>query len=121
MKNLTNSNSQIGKNIKRFEDHRLLTGKGNFIEDFKIDNMYYATILRSTYAHAKILNIDTSNALKLDGVRNILVGEDIKSISQPFPVGVKDNFTYYPIAIDKVRYVGEPVAVVISSDKIYWV
>ena len=117
MNNLTNSNSQIGKSIKRFEDHRLLTGKGNFIEDFKVDNMYYATILRSTYAHAKILNIDTQNALKLDGIRNILVGKDIKSISKPFPVGVQDNFTYYPIAIDKVRYVGEPVAVIISSDK----
>jgi len=107
----------VGKRMKRKEDLRLLIGRGNFMDDIRLPNMKHAAILRSPYPHAWIKGIDTSEAARLPGVRGILTGEDVAKMSKPFPVGVPVPPKYYSCAVDKVRFVGEPVAVVVADDR----
>ena len=107
----------VGTGMKRKEDLRLLTGRGCFMDDIRLPNMKYAAILRSPYPHAWIRGLDISRALKVSGVRGVLSGEDVAAMSQPFPVGVPIPPKYYSCAVDKVRYVGEPVAVVVADSR----
>ena len=107
----------VGKGMKRKEDLRLLTGRGRFMDDIRLPNMKYAAVLRSPYPHAWIKGMDVSQALKVSGVRGILTGGDVAAMSQPFPVGVPIPPKYYSCAVDKVRYVGEPVAVVVADSR----
>ncbi len=107
----------VGKGMKRKEDLRLLTGRGRFMDDIRLPNMKYAAILRSPYPHAWIRGMDISQALKAAGVRDVLTGDDVAAMSQPFPVGVPIPPKYYSCAVDKVRYVGEPVAVVVADSR----
>ncbi|MFQ6011324.1 MAG: xanthine dehydrogenase family protein molybdopterin-binding subunit, partial [Nitrososphaerales archaeon] len=109
--------SWIGKPIKRLEDKRLLTGTGSYVDDIKIPNMHFAAVLRSPYAHALIKSIDASRALEVTGVVGIITGEDILKMSNPFPVAISAPQKYYSMATKKVRFVGEPVAVVVAIDK----
>lgn len=107
----------VGKPLKRKEDLRLLTGRGTFMDDIRLPDMKHAAILRSPYPHAWIKGINVSEALNFPGVRGILTGEDVAKMSNPFPVGVPVPPKYYCCAIDKVRFVGEPVAVVVADDR----
>ncbi len=107
----------VGRSMPRREDLRLLAGRGNFMDDISLPNMKHAAILRSPYAHAKINGIDVSEALKSPGVVGILTGAEVAKMSNPFPVGVSIPPKYYSCAVDKVRFVGEPVAVVIATDR----
>src|SRR5713226_10104201 len=76
----TNSYTWIGKDIKRREDPDLLTGRAEFTNDVKLPGMLYAAVLRSPYAHARIVSIDTSAAKKLPGVHAVLTGSDATEI-----------------------------------------
>ena len=107
----------VGTGMKRKEDLRLLTGRGRFMDDIHLPNMKFAAILRSPYPHAWIKGMDISQAMKVSGVRGILTGHDVAAMSQPFPVGVPIPPKYYSCAVDKVRFVGEPVAVVIADSR----
>ncbi len=96
---------------------RLLTGRGRFIDDLGCrPATLHAAILRSPHAHADIVAIDTSTAARhAPGVAAVLTGEDIKPLHASLVVGVKAPVECWPIAVDRVRYVGEPVAVVVAS------
>jgi len=108
----------VSQDIPRLENGRLLTGSGRFIADLTpVSNMHYAAILRSPYACACITSIDTSEGMAVPGVIDILTGEDVKNMSDPFPVLSDKGKEYYSMAIDKVRFVGEPVAVVVARDR----
>jgi 2-furoyl-CoA dehydrogenase large subunit len=107
----------VGKSMKRKEDVRLLVGRGRFIDDIRLPNMKHAAVLRSPYPHAWIRGVDCSAALALPGVWGVLTGEDVARMSNPFPVGVAVPPKYYCCAVDKVRFVGEPVAVVVADDR----
>ncbi len=107
----------VGKGMQRKEDLRLLTGRGRFMDDIRLPHMKYAAILRSPYPHAWIKGMDISQALKVSGVRGVLTGDDVAAMSRPFPVGVPIPPKYYSCAVDKVRYVGEPVAVVVADSR----
>jgi 2-furoyl-CoA dehydrogenase large subunit len=107
----------VGTGMKRKEDLRLLTGRARFMDDIHLPNMKYAAILRSPYPHAWIKGLDISQALNVSGVRGVLTGSDVAAMSQPFPVGVPVPPKYYSCAVDKVRFVGEPVAVVIADSR----
>ncbi len=110
--------TQVGQSAKRVEDQRLLTGKGRFIDDLEpVANIAHAAILRSTQAHAKIVSLDVSEAKESPGVLGVLTGEDIKNLSSPFPLAVNVPVSYYSMAIDRVRYVGEPMVVVVAEDR----
>src|SRR5882757_9068624 len=108
----------VGQSIPRVEDAALLTGRGRFIDDLGVrPGTLYAAILRSPHAHAEILSIDLAAALRADGVVAVLTGDDIKALTTSLVVGVKAPIECWPIAVGRVRYVGESVAVVIASDR----
>jgi len=107
----------VGKSVRRVEDKRLLTGKGQFVDDIKLSGMHHAAVLRSPYPHAIIKSVDTSEALKMPGVRAVLTGEDVARMSSPFLQAVEGPLEYYCIAVDRARYQGEGVAVVVAEDR----
>ena len=112
------SGSWIGRSVPRVEDGRLLTGGGNFIDDHPpVANLCHAAIVRSLHAHARILGYDAAPALAMEGVVGVVTGADVAAACKPFGVGVTAPVHYYPAAVDKVRFVGEPVAVVVARDR----
>ena len=108
----------IGKSVKRVEDFRLLTGRGTFIDDHPpVSNVHHAAIVRSRHPHARILGYDVAKARAAEGVVAVITGEHVAKETKPFAVGVTTPVHYYCAATDKVRFVGEPVAVVIARDR----
>jgi 2-furoyl-CoA dehydrogenase large subunit len=108
----------IGQSIERVEDDALLTGRGRFIDDLGVrTDTLHAAILRSQHAHAKIHAIDVDAARRAPGIVAVITGADVKALSASLVVGVKAPIECWPIAVDRVRYVGEPVAVVIAADR----
>ncbi|MDA9547682.1 carbon monoxide dehydrogenase [Bradyrhizobium sp. CCBAU 45321] len=108
----------VGRSIERVEDAALLSGRGRFIDDLGVQpGTLHAAILRSPHAHADILAIDTEAAMRLPGVAVVLTGRQVKAVTSSLVVGVKAPVECWPIAIDRVRYVGEPVAVVVATDR----
>jgi aerobic carbon-monoxide dehydrogenase large subunit len=115
--------SYIGQPMKRFEDPRLLTGQGTFVDDMHVPDMLYAVVLRSVHAHARIGRLDASAARRLPGVVQVLTAEEIvgqvKDIPpRPTPELEGVSVPEHPVlAREKVCYVGQPVAVVVAHDR----
>jgi len=108
----------VGRSIPRVEDAALLTGRGRFIDDLGVrPGTLHAAILRSPHAHADIVSIETSAAKRAPGVVAVLDGEDVKGLTASLVVGVKAPVQCWPIAVERVRYVGEPVAMVVATDR----
>ena len=110
--------SWVGKSLQRKEDGRLIRGKGLFADDEHDDSSLHMYVLRSPYAHAKISSIDISAAQALPGVACVLTGADIKEQCEPYmQLGPApcDQIVDLPLATDKVRFQGEPVAVVAAD------
>jgi 2-furoyl-CoA dehydrogenase large subunit len=108
----------VGRSIPRVEDAALLAGRGRFIDDLGVrPGTLEAAILRSPHAHAEIEAIDCKAALAADGVVAVLTGADVKALTSSLVVGVKAAIECWPIAIERARYFGEPVAVVIAADR----
>ncbi|HWX34066.1 MAG TPA: hypothetical protein VNZ53_42395, partial [Steroidobacteraceae bacterium] len=107
-----------GKSIPRVEDAALLSGRGRFIDDVGVRTAtLHAAILRSPHAHANIVSIDVAAAKKARGVVAVLTAEDIKALTSSLVVGVKAPVECWPIAVGRVRYVGEPVAIVVAESR----
>ncbi len=114
----TVTTSWIGQSIERFEDDALLTGRGRFIDDLGVrPDTLHAAILRSSHAHAKIRAINADAARQAPGVAAVLTGAEVTGLSASLVGGVKAPIECWPIAVGRVRYVGEPVAVVIAADR----
>src|SRR5215471_17233224 len=109
--------SWIGRPMKRVEDGRLLSGRGTFIDDHVFPHACHAAIVRSPHAHARVLGFDAREVLAAPGVVGVITGEDVARHTRPFSVGVTAQVRYYCAATDKVRFVGEPVAVVVARDR----
>jgi len=108
----------VGRSIPRVEDAALLAGRGRFIDDLGVrPGTLEAAILRSPHAHAAIEAIDSRAALAADGVVAVLTSADVKALTASLVVGVKAAIECWPIATERARYVGEPVAVVVASDR----
>ena len=117
----------IGQSVKRVEDKRFITGKGNYVDDIKIPGMTYAQIVRSPYAHAKIVKVDTSKAEAHPGVVAVFTGKDfadagIGGVPCGWQVDFKNGDTMreppHPILVaDKARHVGDGIAIVIAEDR----
>ena len=108
----------VGQHLRRKEDKRLVRGLGLYLDDYHAQGMLYMGFVRSPYAHANILNIDTSAAKELPGVRCILTGAEIAKQVTPFmQIGPEPGCLVedYGIATDKVRYFGEPVVMVVAE------
>src|ERR1700722_10026794 len=108
----------VGRSIPRVEDASLLSGRGSFIDDLGVrPGTLHAAILRSPHAHADIVAIETSAAKRAAGVVTVLDGEDVKKLTTSLVVGVKAPVQCWPIAVERVRYVGEPVVIVVATDR----
>jgi carbon-monoxide dehydrogenase large subunit len=113
----------FGSGIKRREDPRLLTGAGNFVDDVKLPGLTYAAVLRSPYAHATIGKIDVSEAAKQPGVLAVFTGRDVAGKVSPLPCAWNVpncdlKIPAHPVlAVDKVRYVGDGVALVVAESR----
>lgn len=115
--------SWMGTRLPRKEDLRLITGQGKYVADIVLPGMLHAVFVRSDYAHARLLNVDVSAALEAPGVVAVITGEEMKtqcrSMRQPvlLPNLPAKYPTYYGLAVDKVKFHGDPVAMVIARDK----
>ena len=110
--------AHIGQSLERFEDFALLTGRGRYADDLPVAaGTLHAAILRSPHAHAEILAIDTARALAMPGVNCVVTGEDARRWSRPFIAAVKSPIEHWCLASGRVRYQGEPVAVVVAGDR----
>ena len=108
----------LGRSIPRVEDAALLAGRGRFIDDLGVPaGTLHAAFLRSPHPHADIVSIETSVARRAPGVVAVLDGQDIKALTTSLVVGVKAPVECWPIAVGRVRYVGEPVAIVVATNR----
>jgi 2-furoyl-CoA dehydrogenase large subunit len=118
LENKPDANTWIGRSIPRFEDAALLTGRGRYLDDLGVrPGTLHAAVLRSPHAHAEIEAIDCAAARTLDGVAAVVTGADVKALTSSLVVGVKAAIECWPIAVDRVRYVGEPVAIAVACDR----
>ena len=106
----------IGKEVNRIEDPALVSGTAQFIDNFSLPNMVHCAILRSPHPHARIVRVDTSAAGALEGVVAVLTPEDVKRWANAHSTSPAGWGTHC-IAIDKVLYVGEPVAAVAATSR----
>ena len=113
-----------GASIKRSEDPRILTGTGRYVDDIKLPGMLHAAFVRSPLAHGRVLSVDASAARALPGVVAVLTGADLEAMTVPGPdalmalmgwAGPTPEFTL--LATDKVRFMGDPVVVVIAESR----
>lgn len=107
----------IGRSIKRVEDDRYLRGRGGFVGDINLPGMLHAAVLRSPYAHARIRHMDVTAAQKMPGVIAVLTGEDLRQRMDPLPNFGPPAIKQYPLAVGKVRYWGEAVAVAVATSR----
>ena len=108
----------VGRPRARVEDADLVSGRGRFGDDLPVRTAtLHAAILRSPHAHAELLSVDIDAASAVPGVAAIVTGEDAKRWTRPFTAAIKAPVEHWCLAVDRVRYVGEPVAVVLAGDR----
>ncbi len=108
----------VGERVKRREDPRLIQGRGTYVDDVKILGMQHLAFRRSDVAHGRIRSIDTSAAEAINGVEAVYTGAQIANFLDPMPIGTPfPSPEHRAVAVDVVRYVGEPVAVVVATDR----
>ena len=109
----------VGKSVPRIDALEKVTGKAKYGVDVELPRMLYAKVLRSKYAHARILSIDTSEAERLPGVKAVITGKDMpKDISIEIRYSKLNLPPPYSMAVEKVRYMGEEVAAVAAEDEL---
>jgi carbon-monoxide dehydrogenase large subunit len=113
-------NTFIGTEMQRREDLRFLRGRGTYVDDLLPKGLLYAVIVRSSVAHGKLASVDASAALKMPGVHAVITAKDMPGTPPIIPMRLQPLPEFKPyeqpvIAHDRVRYVGEPVAVVLAD------
>src|SRR3954469_1911777 len=101
--------------LRRKEDARFIRGQGTYLDDIKLPGMLHGTILRSPYAHAKIVSIDTSRALAHPNVAAVVTAKDLETLGLAWMPTISYD-TQAVLAGDKVRFQGQEVAFVIATD-----
>ena len=115
MATTTMTRGEVGRSLPRLEARDKVTGRAAYMHTMRLPGMLYGKIFRSTVAHGRIRSIDTSAARDMAGVHAVITGEDVKKVIPDPYYG--PAFHDQPIlAIDKVHYVGEPVALVLAAD-----
>jgi len=112
----------VGTRVRRTEDPRLLAGHAQYLDDISVPRMLEAAVLRSPCAHGRITKIDASRALALPGVFDVLTGEDLAKVANPqpviwLPIPEQRIAQTHALATDRVRWVGQAVAVVAATDR----
>ncbi|NKB20728.1 MAG: molybdopterin-dependent oxidoreductase [Alphaproteobacteria bacterium] len=118
MADVVEAKKYLGQPVERVEDEILLMGKAQYSDHLPTRaGTQHAAILRSPHAHAKIISIDTSKAEKIPGVVAVMTGDDVKEMSEAFLIVLRQPINQWALAVEKVRYVGEPVAMVVARDR----
>ncbi|WP_129782451.1 xanthine dehydrogenase family protein molybdopterin-binding subunit [Peristeroidobacter soli] len=113
----------VGQPVLRREDARFLTGRGCYVDDLKLPGMVHAAVLRSTLAHGRVNKIDTRAALAHPGVLAVITAKDLEGVASKIPMPEYmtlpgyERYLQWPIATDTVRYVGEPIAIVVAENR----
>ena len=112
----------VGRSVRRLEDARRVRGEGNYVDDVHVPGMLHATVVRSPVAHARVRALDASAARSMPGVEAILGAGELGESLRPIPIRLvpDDRLLRYlqlPLAADRVRYVGEPVALVVARSR----
>ena len=108
----------VGERVKRREDPRLIQGRATYVDDIKIAGMQHLAFKRSDVAHGRIRSIDTRAAEAMDGVEAVFTGAQIAELLGPMPIGTPfPSPPHRAVATDVVRFAGEPVAVIVASDR----
>lgn len=112
----------IGERVQRREDVPFLTGKGQYLDDIDPPDCAHAAVVRSQYAHARIRDIDLGDALDVDGVIAIYTHEDLGDLDKPLPLGIPNPGLHHPrtqlpLARDETFFVGQPIALVVATDR----
>ncbi|PYP93902.1 MAG: xanthine dehydrogenase [Gemmatimonadetes bacterium] len=123
---MTHTQRQIGESVRRNEDARLLTGRALFVDDVRLDGMLHVAFLRSQHAHARLSSVDASAARTRPGVVAVYTASDLGDYWRPGPLLVPpppiaglvfNTCTQVPLAKDKLRHVGEPIAMVVAESR----
>src|SRR5208282_6371049 len=118
---MATSTNYVGRAMKRKEDPRLIQGIAHYVDDIKLADMLHLAVVRSPHAHAMIRSVDVSKARGAAGVAAVITGEDLRGVIAlvPCAIALPDmKPAFRPVlAYDRVRFVGEPVAVVVASDR----
>ena len=110
-------NAKEQKTLRK-EDASLLSGRGRYADDLPVPvGTLHAHVIRSPHAHAGVVNIDTRQALAHEGVWAVITGQDVRKLSEPFLGAVKTPVQQWSLAVERVRYVGEPVALVVAESR----
>jgi 2-furoyl-CoA dehydrogenase large subunit len=108
----------VGRSVLRTEDRSLLIGRGRYMDDLPVKTgTLHAAVLRSPYAHAEILSIDTSACRSRPEVFAVITGKEMCEYTDSMKLAVDTPMEYRGLAVDRVRFVGEPVAVVCATDR----
>jgi carbon-monoxide dehydrogenase large subunit len=110
----------VGASVRRVEDPRLLTGGGSYVDDVTVPGLLHAAFLRSVHPHARVLSVDAGPARALAGVVAVLTGEDITTMTRPFQppdAPGQRSPSFHALAVDKVRFVGDPIAIVVAESR----
>jgi carbon-monoxide dehydrogenase large subunit len=108
----------VGERVKRREDPRLIQGRGTYVDDLAVVGMRHMAFKRSDVAHGHIRSIDTSAAEQMEGVEAVFTGAQIAEFLAPMPIGTPfPSPDHRAVAVNTVRYPGEPVAVVVARDR----
>ncbi|HKH87909.1 MAG TPA: molybdopterin cofactor-binding domain-containing protein, partial [Acidimicrobiales bacterium] len=112
--------TQVGRSIRRLEDPRLVTGRGHFVDDLDRAGQVHARFVRASVAHAVLRGVEVSDALALDGVRAVISATDVDLPRIPLRVSPMveglEAYLQPALATGRLRYVGEPIAVVVADD-----
>ena len=113
---------RIGARVKRGDDPRLLTGRGRFVDDVTLPRLVHAAFVRSVHAHARLVRVDLDRARRAPGVVGVLSGDAAARLCKPYRgvllhyKGMKTG-AILPLAVDRVRYVGEPIVAIAAESR----
>jgi aerobic carbon-monoxide dehydrogenase large subunit len=110
----------VGRAVPRAEDERFVKGEAKYAGDLKPPDLLHAAFVRSMYAHGRIVSVDTEAARARPGVRAVLTAADVEGLVDPFPLVTREGASIVPVmhpvlASGRVRYVGQPLALVVAE------
>jgi aerobic carbon-monoxide dehydrogenase large subunit len=112
----------VGAAMPRVEDERFLRGRGRYVDDIDLPGQLHAAFVRSIHANARLLSVNADSARGAPGVHLVLTGQDLGALNAPLPAfvpddGMRNPRTQLPLAVERVRYVGEAIALVVADDR----
>ncbi len=116
----------VGARVTRVEDRRILVGRGRYVDDVVLPGMLHAVFVRSQIPHGELRSVDVSEARRLPGVVAVYTGEDMQRLTKAASVAVASGMnlmpgmklpSFFPLATDRVRHVGDPIALVVAESR----